>query len=201
MPKVLLHRRIHSANLSQDQNALARERVEILKVHLDRMRAKAGFVFPGMTCETDCAATGWNRQWKYLWSYLRFSRLRLLGCITLALAQSVSLLPIAWLVRRVFDIVIPSHRMLGLLTLGVEILALNSVANGLTLATPHTALRTSKRAIQSMRRDLVVQCQTLPPAFHDVADRGRLHTLLVQDSQLVDVMINALISGFFHRLF
>ena len=134
--------------------------------------------------------------WRYLWSYLRDSRLPLLGCIALALLQSVSLLPIAWLIRRVFDSIIPSRNIAALLLVGVEILVLNSVASGLTLATRFAALRTTKRAITAMRRDLAVQCQSLPPAFHDTADRGELHTLLVHDSELLDVMINALIANF-----
>jgi ABC-type multidrug transport system fused ATPase/permease subunit len=133
--------------------------------------------------------------WRYLWSYLRDSRLPLLGCITLALLQSVSLLPIAWLIRRVFDSIIPSRNIAALILLGVEILVLNSVANGLTLATRFSALRTTKRAISAMRRDLAVQCQSLPPAFHDTADRGELHSLLVHDTELLDVMINALIAN------
>jgi len=40
MPTVLLRRRIHKDNLSKDQNLSARERVRILKAHLDRKRSK-----------------------------------------------------------------------------------------------------------------------------------------------------------------
>ena len=40
IPNILLHRRIHGDNLSKDQNALARERVRILKAHMDRQRGK-----------------------------------------------------------------------------------------------------------------------------------------------------------------
>jgi hypothetical protein len=40
IPNILLHRRIHGDNLSKDQNALARERIRILKAHMDRERGK-----------------------------------------------------------------------------------------------------------------------------------------------------------------
>lgn len=133
--------------------------------------------------------------WRYLGRYLEDSRLPLLGCVVLALLQSVSLLPIAWLVRRAFDSIIPSRNAGGLLLLGVEILVLNAVASGLTLATRFASLRTTKVAITAMRNDLVLHCQSLPRAFHDTADRGKLHTLLVQETLLVDVMINALIAN------
>jgi len=131
--------------------------------------------------------------WRYLGGYLDDLRLPLLGCVTLALLQSVSLLPIAWMVRRVFDSIIPSRNVTGLLLLGFEILVLNSVGSGLALATRFASLRTTKLAITAMRSDLVLHCQSLPRAYHDTADRGKLHTLLVQETLLVDVMINALI--------
>jgi ABC-type multidrug transport system fused ATPase/permease subunit len=131
--------------------------------------------------------------WRYLGCYLRGLRVPLLGCIALALLQSVSLLPIAWLVRRAFDSIIPSRNVAGLALVGFEILVLNIVSSGLALTTRFASLRTTKLAITSMRRDLVVHCQSLPRAYHDTADRGKLHTLLVQETLLVDIMINALI--------
>ena len=131
--------------------------------------------------------------WRYLGRYLGGLRLPLLGCIALALLQSVSLVPIAWLVRRAFDSIIPSRNVAGLVLVGFEILLLNTVATGLALATRFASLRTTKLAITSIRRDLVIHCQSLPRAYHDTADRGKLHTLLVQETLLVDIMINALI--------
>jgi len=131
--------------------------------------------------------------WRYLGRYLRGLRVALLGCIALALLESVSLLPIAWLVRRAFDSIIPSRNVAGLALVGFEILVLNMVSSGLSLTTRFASLRTTKLAITSMRRDLVIHCQSLPRAYHDTADRGKLHTLLVQETLLVDIMINALI--------
>lgn len=133
--------------------------------------------------------------WRYLWRYLRNLRLRLAGCVALALLQSVSLLPIALLMRRAFDTVIPRHNVRGLLLVGLEILLLTAVSAGLTLTTRFAALRTTKQAVSAMRRELIEHCQALPRSWHDTAERGELHTLLVQDTQLVDVMLNALISS------
>jgi glycosyltransferase involved in cell wall biosynthesis len=39
--EVLLHRRIHSSNISENQNALARDRVRLVKAFMDRKRARA----------------------------------------------------------------------------------------------------------------------------------------------------------------
>jgi glycosyltransferase involved in cell wall biosynthesis len=48
MPDVFLHRRIHSSNLSKDQNVLARERIRILKASMDRKRGLQVEPIPGI---------------------------------------------------------------------------------------------------------------------------------------------------------
>ena len=48
MPGVFLHRRVHASNLSKDQNALARDRVRILKASMDRKRGISAKVFAGV---------------------------------------------------------------------------------------------------------------------------------------------------------
>ena len=130
----------------------------------------------------------------YLWRYLADLRPALAGCVVLAVLQSVSLLPIAWLVERAFDAAIPHRNVHDLLLLGLGILLLTAGGAGLTMTTRLAALRTTKRAIAAIRRDLATHCQALPRAYHDTANRSQLHTLLVQDTQMLDVMLNALIS-------
>ncbi len=132
---------------------------------------------------------------KYLWLHLRCLRLELAGCVLLAALQSVSLIPIAWLVRHAFDSAIPHHDVRGLLLLGLCILLLTAAGACLTLITRFAALRTTKRAIATIRRDLVIHCHALPRTYLDTASRSELHTLLVQDTQLLDVLLNALISA------
>ena len=130
----------------------------------------------------------------YLWRYLSDIRLAIAGCVVLAVLQSASLLPIAWLVRRTFDSIIPQRNVGGLMLVGLGILLLTTASACLTLTTRFAALRVTKRAIAAIRRDLVSHCHALPRAYHDTANRSQLHTLLVQDTQLLDVMLNALIS-------
>ncbi|MFY9852649.1 MAG: ABC transporter ATP-binding protein [Terracidiphilus sp.] len=112
----------------------------------------------------------------------------------LAILQSVSLLPIAWLVRRAFDSAIPHGDVRDLLLLGLCILLLTAGGACLALVTRLAALRTTKLAIAAIRRDLVTHCHALPRTYHDTANRSELHTLMVQDTQLLDVMLNAFIS-------
>jgi ABC-type bacteriocin/lantibiotic exporter with double-glycine peptidase domain len=131
----------------------------------------------------------------YLWSHLREARFRLACCVLLALVQSVSLMPVAWLVKRAFDHTIPARDSKGLLVVGAELLALSIVANVFLLATRFTSLRITKRVIADLRNELVLRCYALPRAYYDTADRSELQNLLVEDTQLVDVMLNALIAN------
>lgn len=133
--------------------------------------------------------------WHHCWQYLREARAPLAGCIALSMIQGFSLVPIAWLIRRVFDTILPSRDIRGLLWMGLAILALHLSAAALTLATRFFSLRTTKRVVTTWRRDLVTRFSTLTPAFHDSSDRGQLHSLMVQDTLLLDVMINALIAN------
>jgi len=48
MPNVFLHRRIHAANLSKEQNVLAKERIRILKASMDRKRGVVSTPLPGV---------------------------------------------------------------------------------------------------------------------------------------------------------
>lgn len=60
MPDVLLRRRIHLHNMSQDRAAAARERVRALKASMDRRRAH-GSCTPACAAPGACAATGSSR--------------------------------------------------------------------------------------------------------------------------------------------
>ena len=48
MCSIMVYRRIHSDNISQDQNAVARATVRILKEHMDRARTRAAGSLQGM---------------------------------------------------------------------------------------------------------------------------------------------------------
>ena len=132
--------------------------------------------------------------WKWFWGRLVKLHRLIIGCILLALLQSSTMPPTAWLIRRILDVAIPSRNMRQMVFLGTCILACNLASSALALGTRFLSLRTTKIAVSKMRHLLLLRCFDLPRSVHDTLDRGYLHTLLVQDTQLVDVMSNALIS-------
>jgi len=132
--------------------------------------------------------------WKWFWGRLVKLRRLLIGCILLAVLQSMTMPPTAWLIRRILDVAIPSRNVRQMMLLGLCILGCNLTSSGLALGTRFLSLRTTKIAISKLRHLLLQRCFELPRSVHDTLDRGDLHALLVQDTQLVDVMSNALIS-------
>jgi ABC-type multidrug transport system fused ATPase/permease subunit len=145
-------------------------------------------------------ATGTYGSWRWLWRYVRKVRLAITVCIVLALIESLSLVPVAWLVKFAFDRVIPSHDSARLIELGCGLLALVLCSSAITMTTRFASLRTTKRIIGDLRSDLLVHLCTMEREFFDTADHGELHTLVVEDTQLVDVMMNALIANFIPSL-
>lgn len=132
--------------------------------------------------------------WKWFWGRLVKQRRLIIVCILLALLQSMTMPPTAWLIRRILDVAIPSRNVRQMLLLGICILGCNLAASGLALGTRFLSLRTTKIAVSKLRHLLLQRCIELPRSVHDTLDHGDLHALLVQDTQLVDVMSNALIA-------
>jgi ABC-type bacteriocin/lantibiotic exporter with double-glycine peptidase domain len=132
--------------------------------------------------------------WKWLWRRLARLRKPLLACILLAMLESLTFPPIAWLIRRILDVAIPSKDVRLLVLLGLGIVGCSLASDGLALGTRLLSTRTTKMAIGTMRQLLLQRCFELPRSVHDTLDRGDVHTLFVQDTQLLDVMINESIS-------
>ena len=133
------------------------------------------------------------RTWRSFARLLEGSRRLLALSVGVAAVQSLSLVPFGLLVRHVFDSVIP-HRDKGqLVLLGALLLVLYLVAAGLGLFSRYVVLTATKRAVDRLRNDVIARMQTLPRAWLDRTDLGSLHSTVVEDSQRVDVMANAVL--------
>lgn len=134
-------------------------------------------------------------------SYYR-PRSRRLVLFTLgASANSLLVLPVLWLIRHAFDVVIPGGDVRGLVFLGVAILGLRAVASALSLVLRSHILRTVKGAVSEMRADLVAHLYGRARAFFSRADAAVLQTRIVQDSERVDNLSNTLFYGMIPALF
>lgn len=138
--------------------------------------------------------------WKYFFRLYKGEYRTLIFTIFLSIGQSLLVLPIAFLVRRAFDEVIPSGNLEFLLLIGGGILLLNLSNQGLTLWSRHLTLKTNKRAVNRLRQDLLTMCYSFPRSFYSESDRSRLHAVCVQDTERLDWMSNALVALFLPSL-
>src|SRR3954452_8383421 len=134
------------------------------------------------------------RRWRQLLRLMEGSRRQVMISLALSLGQSVLLIPIALLVRRVFDVAIPDHRTGGLVLIGAAILALFLASSALGLLTRWVALRATKRSIAVLRARVLAKIFTLPRAYFDRRNLGQLHSLMVADTERLDQISNALVT-------
>ncbi len=135
------------------------------------------------------------RAWHYLAGYFRPRWPMLLACGLLAASQSLLVLPALYLVRRAFDTAIPRGSVSMLLWIGAGLLLARACASFVTLLTRWLALNLVKDAVSQMRQDLVGRLYALSHGFHRQADTDRLHTRIVQETERVDTVSAAILSG------
>jgi len=134
--------------------------------------------------------------WQYYLQFYRGSYRTLVLSILATVSQSLLVLPLALLVRSAWDTVIPSGNWLLVALVAASILLLGLVNSGVSLGAQYLTLQVTKRAIQHLREQLLARCYALPRSCYSQADRSRLHASIVQDTERLDVMSNALLSLF-----
>jgi ATP-binding cassette, subfamily B, bacterial len=136
--------------------------------------------------------SGMSREaWREYARLLGGNRKLLALSLATAIAQSLMLVPIALLVQRAFDESIPNNDTTELLAIGIVILGLYFASAALGLWARHSVLLVTKAAITRLRQDLIARLLSLPQAWFDAREAGTLHSTVVQDSERLDIMGNA----------
>lgn len=141
-----------------------------------------------------------RKTWCYYLRFYRESYHRLILTIIFSILQSLIVLPIAFLVRYVFDQAIPKGATAGLIYAGIFMLGLILLNCVLTLLTRYLSLNQTKMVIRDIREELLVRCYSFSRSFYNKADLAKLHASIVQDTQRLDIMSNAIISLFLPSL-
>lgn len=124
----------------------------------------------------------------------------------LALLVLASLTPSAlgvgyvFILRRIFDQVLPGGDLAALNAWGAALVGLPLVSLGVTLWMRRAALNLTKSVIVELRRDLVTRLYELPRSFYTREDMGTLHARLVYDTERIDVMSNVMVAQFLPAL-
>lgn len=134
--------------------------------------------------------------WRHYLSHYRGMKRDVILSTLLAAGQALLILPLAFLVRVAFDTLIPHRDFVLLLGAGAGLLAVTLANNGITLWARHLTLNATKRAIGAMRIELLDKCYALSRHYHTHMERGRVQTMLVYDTERVDVMSNSIVTAF-----
>jgi ABC-type multidrug transport system fused ATPase/permease subunit len=110
--------------------------------------------------------------------------------VALALSQAALLLPVALLVRQVFDHDVPDGDEQAIVLNGILVAACYVASAALGAVGRAHAARVSRTALGRTRRRLVAQLETLSLAWHDRQPPGSLHAIVVYDCDRVDRMVN-----------
>jgi ABC-type bacteriocin/lantibiotic exporter with double-glycine peptidase domain len=127
--------------------------------------------------------------WRAAAQFVDGARAQTTFAIGLALAQAALLVPIALLVRRVFDSDVPRHAEGAIVGFGLTIAACYVLSAALGAIGRAHAARVAKVALGRTRRRLVAQLETLPLSWHDRQAPGSLHAIVVYDCDRVDRMV------------
>lgn len=135
-----------------------------------------------------------RQAWSYFWKYYRSRRPQVALYAVIASAQSLLVLPVLYLIRYSFDEAIPNGDIVLLAWAGAGIVLTRLFHSGISLLSREYILRIMKGAIFEMRQDLVAKLYQLSREYYGRADADRIHARLVQDTERVDQMSDALMS-------
>jgi len=142
-----------------------------------------------------------DHAWRY---YLRFYRgfTGKMGLsVVLSIVQSLFVLPIAFFIQYEIDELIPSANFTLMILVGLVIVLFYLISGGLNLWTRYIILDISKVVIQRIRDELLNKYYTFSRSYYTRTDRSRLHTIMVQDTERLDVMTNAIFSQLLPGIF
>jgi ABC-type bacteriocin/lantibiotic exporter with double-glycine peptidase domain len=133
--------------------------------------------------------------------YYRSRWQRLLIYSLAASVQSLFVLPVLFLIRQVFDQAIPHGQVDALILLGGGIVLIRVLHSLVGLWLRSFVLNIIKSAVQTLRQDLLDRLYALSREHFNHADRDRMHTRIVLDSERFDNLSNRLLSSMLPALF
>ena len=132
------------------------------------------------------------RLWRAYAGYFKPHRVLLAGVTAAGVAQSFVYIPLAAVLRRTFDVVLPARDRAGLWTAVGELLALQLASLALSWWARMSALRATQDVLSRLRRESIRRLYDLPRSFHTDVDVERLHVTVVYDTNWIEGMSNAL---------
>ncbi|MDH4230860.1 MAG: ABC transporter ATP-binding protein/permease [Nitrospirota bacterium] len=139
--------------------------------------------------------------WRYFIEFYRGQHKRLALSAVISAAQSLFIVPTLLLVRYVFDVAIPQQNIRLLVLIGIGIFVFRLINSAVSLWIRSRNISTIKTAIFNLREDLLNRIYRFSRAAHTRLDQKTTHARIVQDTERLSNMSDALISRLIPSLF
>ncbi len=130
------------------------------------------------------------RPWRALAGLLDGHWRRLVAGLSVSVLQAATALPVAWLIRRVFDTAGRGSSEPGLPVVA-GLLSLTVLTGVLGAVGQLWVDQAIKRAMAAYRARLLSRIVGLPKAVHDAHERARFHDLVVHDTERTEILLGA----------
>ena len=134
------------------------------------------------------------KNWKYYLSLYKDNRRYLVLLGVLSVCASAFMVLTAFAVRRIFDQSIPLRATRELILLGLALVVLQLLNRGFLAYVRKISLSVTKKVVTQLRRDAIHKLYDLSRRFYTGARAVALHTRIVQDTERIDIMSNALVA-------
>jgi len=134
-----------------------------------------------------------SRLLRWYISFFQKDRLRIATGVLLTLLQSVALVPVPLILRRIIDTYIPgrnTHAILAACAIAAGLYLLHAM---LAFSGRSLTLLCTKRVTENLRALLCMQLQQMSLRFYDRERASELHARVVIDTERIDVMGNAIV--------
>ena len=136
-----------------------------------------------------------SKEWLYYLEYYKPYYRKIISIVFITVAASILILPIAFIVRTIFDQHIPTGNYHSLILSALIILLLQLFSSSLLFLINYLTLKLTKHNITLLRKTIIKKLYDLSFAYYSKSDIGQLQTVVVQDTERIDIMSNALISS------
>lgn len=128
-------------------------------------------------------------------TFYRTNRLRISLGVLFTLLQSLALVPVPLIIRKIIDADLPGKDVSGLLLSGAGAFGLYLLHAGLAIGGRTFTLLATKDVTEFLRARLCMQLQQMSLRFYDREKASELHARVVIDTERIDVMGNAIIGS------
>jgi ATP-binding cassette, subfamily B, bacterial len=139
--------------------------------------------------------------WRYFVQFYAGQHKRLAMSAVISAAQSLIIVPTLLLVRYVFDVAIPQKNIRLLVLIGIGIFVFRLANSAISLWIRAVNISIIKTAIFNLREDLLNRIYGFSRAVHTRLDQKTTHARIVQDTERLSNMSDALISRLIPSLF